>query len=166
MKAKTFVTDDYQVTLMKDGGIMVLFEEEAANTSIIYHEDYRDPWWLRGPHCCKEAESLGELGLSKSLLKKLYEALLLVDKQDLMDNEIAFVKEKKVNKKEEPEDKVKEVSNKNFDQVKSFKGWTEEEVYSKVNNYAKLQNLRIISCPEPKYQDLPSYTTTAVFDRW
>jgi hypothetical protein len=49
MKAKTFVTDDCQVTLR----------------------------------------------LSKSLLKELYEALKLVDKQDLMDNETVFVEEEK-----------------------------------------------------------------------
>lgn len=167
MKTKTFVTDDYQVTLMDDGGIMVLFEGEPKDTCITYHENYKDSWWVRSPDNCRESTFIGGLSLSKSLLEKLYEALKLVDKQGLMDDEIVFVdKEKKVNKKEEPEDKVKEVSNNNFDRVKTFHGYGgAEEAYAKINDYAISHNLRIVSCPEPE-EGLYGYTcVTAIFDK-
>ena len=166
MNTKTFVTDDYQVSFTDDGGIMVLFEEE--NTRIIYNESYRDPWWIRGPHNCSEAKSLGELGLSRSQLEKLYEALKLADKQYLMGDVVLMDKEKK----EEPEDKVEKARNANYSEVKVFKGCDQASCFEQINTYAKENNLRIasISAPDIRYDHdnwagLSYHYYTVVFDR-
>ena len=121
MKAKTFVTDDYQVTRMDDDG----------------------------PDNCRESTFTGGSSLSSlsSILETLYEALKLVYEQ------------------EEPEYKVKEVSNNNFDRVKTFDGYGTKEVYAKINDYAISHNLRIVSCSEPEMSIYDYYTITVIFDK-
>lgn len=108
MKTKTFVTDDYQVTLMDDGGVMVLFKGETGDTCIAHYEDYEYPWLLQSSNGRRESTFIGDLRLSKRLLEKLYEALKLVDKQDLMDDEIVFVdKEKKIKRRKKTKEEEK-----------------------------------------------------------
>lgn len=94
---KTFVTDDYQVTLRDNGGVKVLIKGPFVDRRIIYDPKSKLSWSEkatgRGP---KESDSITDLELPVWLLKKLREALEVVGKQDLFDKEIVFV-----NKEEE-----------------------------------------------------------------
>lgn len=89
---KTFVTDDYQVTLRDNGGVEVLFEGVYTDIRILYDPDSKSNWLeqMTG-HGLRESNSITGLGLSTRILKKLCEALEVVGKQDLFDKEIVFV---------------------------------------------------------------------------
>ena len=89
---KTFVTDDYRVTLRDNGGVIVLIEGICTNTHIIYNPESKHNWSeeITG-YGSKESNSITGLELSTWLLKKLHEALEVVGKQDLFDKEIVFV---------------------------------------------------------------------------
>ena len=91
---KTFVTDDYQVTLMDNGGVKVTIYGEAITHIIRYDPSDKKPWseYTRLNTYARESEDITGLNLNPYLLKKLHEALTVVNKQDLMDNEIIFVK--------------------------------------------------------------------------
>ena len=89
---KTFVTDDYRVTLRDNGGVTVLIEGICTNTRIIYSPESKHNWSVETTgYGSKESNSITDLELSTRLLKKLHEALEVVGKQDLFDKEIVFV---------------------------------------------------------------------------
>ena len=89
---KTFVTDDYRVTLRDNGGVTVLIEGICINTCIIYNPESKHNWSVEiTGYGSKKSNSITDLELSTRLLKKLHEALEAVGKQDLFDKEIVFV---------------------------------------------------------------------------
>lgn len=89
---KTFVTDDYQVTLRDNGGVIVLIEGICTDIRIIYNPESKHNWSEEITGCgSKKSNSITGLELSTRLLKKLHKALEVVGKQDLFDKEIVFV---------------------------------------------------------------------------
>ena len=87
---KTFISDDYQVTLKDNGSFEVRIIEYFRNdTIIIRYDSYNKTWTI--PKKIKNSSNITDLQLSKSKLETLHEALEVIDKQDLMDNEIVFV---------------------------------------------------------------------------
>ena len=95
---KTFVTDDYQVTLMDNGGVDII-RLGSYIIRITYDPDNKKlPWVIAEGSSNKPritvSKSISGLGLTKPGLEKLHEALELVGKQDIMDNEIVFVNKK------------------------------------------------------------------------
>lgn len=92
---KTFVTDDYQVTLRDNGGVKVLILGRFS-ISIIYDPKSKLNWSRRVTgFAAIESDSIGGLELFPGQLKILRKALTLVNKQDLFDNEIVFVNKTK-----------------------------------------------------------------------
>jgi len=93
---KTFVSDDYQITLEDNGGFTVSIKKYFIDdTRITYNTDNKKPWmkWY-GKETFDSSQSITGLGLSTCDLRILHEALEVVGKQDLMDNEIVFVDKK------------------------------------------------------------------------
>ena len=95
---KTFVSDNYQVTLMDNGAVEVRIGH-LGESIITYISVYGSPQWKKcdkyRPRNKIIAQSITGLELMTWELEKLHEALEVVGKQDLMDNEIVFVDKKK-----------------------------------------------------------------------
>lgn len=92
---KTFVSDDYQVTLMDNGGVDVYI---GRNLNITYNpNNEKNTWTLRedydfyGVHNITTSQNITGLGLLKPGLVALRKALEIVGRQDIMDNEIVLV---------------------------------------------------------------------------
>ena len=93
---KTFISDDYQITINDNGGFVarIIGAKPKYDVSVRYNpNDKFGKYWTRDGkvHGYSSSECLGGLWLDKSKLKKLHEALEVIGKQDLMDNEIVFV---------------------------------------------------------------------------
>lgn len=98
---KTFVTDDYQITLEDNGGLTVrIIKLLTYDILITYNPDNKEPWAKVSRNgdisISKLSHSITGLGLSTSSLRILHEALETIGKQDLMDNEIVFVNKKNI----------------------------------------------------------------------
>ena len=92
---KTFVSDDYQIAIYDDGGFKCWLNGLTVNTIVEYNPSRKDGlYWSKCSHVYDYAmsESLTCLWLSTRQLRVLHEALEVANKQDLMDNEITFVK--------------------------------------------------------------------------
>lgn len=90
---KTFVTDDYQISIKDNGSFEVRIKSYLCDdTRIMYDPDSDEPWakWY-GKETFEASKSLSGLWLNTSKLETLHEALEVVGKQDLMDKEIVFV---------------------------------------------------------------------------
>lgn len=89
---KTYVTNDYQVTLRDNGGVRVLIEGNTANTHIIYDPE-GSPRWSKHEvgYSFRGSNNITDIELPKWQLEILRDALALVNKQDLFDDEIVFV---------------------------------------------------------------------------
>lgn len=93
---KTFVADNYQISLGENGSFEVRIKRYLCDDlRIIYNPDNKEPWakWY-GRETCETSQSITGLWLSTTNLETLHEALEVVGKQDLMDNEIVFVNNK------------------------------------------------------------------------
>ena len=93
---KTFVSDDYQITIYDKGGFeaRIIGAKPKNDVFVRYNpSDKFGKYWTRNGkvHGYSSSECLGGLWLDKSKLKKLHEALEVIGKQDLMDNEIVFL---------------------------------------------------------------------------
>ena len=89
---KTFVADDYQVTLMDNGGVRVLIED-SIDKYIMYVPDAKKPWSKCGynGYDLKKSNNIIDLDLSKWKLEILSKAFEVVGRRDLFDKEIAFI---------------------------------------------------------------------------
>lgn len=94
--AKTFIFDDYQVTIMDNGGVSVLMDE-YGHLKITYNPDNKEKPWTQEENYPKfdihkiiNSQNIMGLELTSHGLKSLYKALKVVSKQYLMDNEIVF----------------------------------------------------------------------------
>ena len=84
---KTYIADEYQVTLNDDGGFEVLLTG-FPREHIIYNPNKKRPWAYTILSHYEEAETLIGLRLDTYSLRDLHEALEVIGKQDLMDVEI------------------------------------------------------------------------------
>ena len=93
---KTFVSNDYQVTLRDNGGVKVFTNNGLMSSRIIYDPESKPSWSYQviGLNY-EESNSITGLELPTWKLKILREALKVVDKQDLFDKEIVFLDEEK-----------------------------------------------------------------------
>lgn len=93
---KTFVADDYQITLEDDGEITVSINSIKRllcdDTRITYSPDDKKHWhrWY-GRLSFEASQSITGLRLSTSDLRTLRKALGIIGRQDLMDDEIVFI---------------------------------------------------------------------------
>lgn len=97
---KTYITDDYQVTVKDNASIVIFIPCGTVQVDyIIYNPGKRKLWThIRVQYAHKQysksAKSITELRLPQGLLKELHKALEVVNKQDIMDAEIVFVNDK------------------------------------------------------------------------
>lgn len=97
---KTFVSDDYQVSLLDDGSFEVRIKGFLCDdTRVKYNPNNKKEYtWTRGNgsvfstyETYKTSQNLSGLWLSTSKLRTLHKALEVIGRQDLMDDEIVFV---------------------------------------------------------------------------
>lgn len=89
---KTFVTDDYQISI-RDGGGFDCRIKLYHTVCISYNPVGKGPTWFKNDNIVglTKSYSIFGLDLTKHELEVLHEALELVGKQDIMDNEIVLV---------------------------------------------------------------------------
>lgn len=98
---KTFVTDDYQVTLWDDGSFKVRIRGFFCDDTWVKYnpnsKNKEDTWYMGNGsvfstyETYKTSQNLSGLWLSTSKLRTLHKALEVIGRQDLMDDEIVFV---------------------------------------------------------------------------
>lgn len=91
---KTFVTDDYQISIGDDDCDCFDCRIKLYHTICIsYNPVGKGPTWSKNDNIVglKASYNIFGLDLTKHELEVLHEALELVGKQDIMDNEIVLV---------------------------------------------------------------------------
>lgn len=95
---KTFVSDDYQITLIDDDRFECRITPLLAHDVVINYnpEAAKKLYWSKESifEDIRISKSIYGLHLTRYELEVLHKALEVINKQDLMDKEITFVNEK------------------------------------------------------------------------